>query len=219
MIGRALWNDQPYNAGDTQTITLVVAALLLGVAFMTEPTWWGEWGSWLIPTVAIGVAIAILVVALWSNFVRPRIRKLKLKKPCTAHFSTTAGERPTVIEVPKNETVDIQLRILPKIEYSEDRMRFGFIGDPNSRPRPISVLNKYVDVGRNRERSPATTDDFIDVKGNYHVLDPVLRTPGTEHTTGFVIETKAPGEYQAQLYFWGEGVEGKLANKLIVIVK
>jgi len=181
---------------------------------MTQPSWWDNWG-WL-------VSIGILVSILWVNFIAPCIRAFRMKKPYSAYFkSDDTNDKPTSTQIKVGSPVEIQIRTVAKLRYAESGLIFGFKGDPNKKPLPKSVINRFIAEGLRQSETPLTTDkQFIDYKGNYHIeySPPKVRTRGTTYAIGFLVQPQAPGTYEVFMTIFTDESEGKLSNKLYVEV-
>ena len=79
-----------------------------------------------------GISILLLV---WYNWGRARVRRWRLGKPFDLFFDFGGREKWSgELHVPPNKEVHIEFRLEPRISYEESELVFGFDGPEASRP-------------------------------------------------------------------------------------
>ncbi len=176
-----------------------------------------------VATLQIGLSLLVLLVLLWVNFGRNRLRHYRMRRPFDVYFKLGAdADAPTATEisVPAHSTEQIDIRIAPKLHFVQNEIIVGIGGDVESRPRLVAMNNPFVKRGKGTKGSPEDTGGhYTDYNDNYHIQERVDRTRGNKYALGFIVETRDPGAYPLTVKAMTDDGEGKAANQLIVRVK
>lgn len=199
-----------------QDIVLVGAAIVLaGLAMSTGQLW--------LTGVAVGLSASILAVQAWVNFIRPAIRKRKMKSPYSVSFKLgLSGDAPTAQEltVPAYSEAQIDLRILSHLSYAEHEITVGFEGQEDERPLIRYVSQKFVKVGLLKKRVPGIDEGhYVDYNDNYHIKTRAERLAGRHSALGFMVKTRKPGRYPISVEVATDAGEACSRNKPILIVE
>jgi hypothetical protein len=140
-----------------------------------------------------------------------RERKEKLKDPFEIHFliptvtdykvdyypQDNGIHLPDELVLPSNSEKDVMIRMVPRLDLVLNELRFGCIGEIESKPEPLYHFDPYVKEGLRRETHPKTDKNhYKDWKNYYHMEfqgkvchkdDPII--------TGLKMRTKAKGTF------------------------
>jgi hypothetical protein len=168
------------------------------------------------------ISAAALAAILWFQWGQHRVRAFRLHRAFHATLSPgTDGQQEALsIKVPAHtKEVLVQIRIRPRLTYRQIEILFGFDGDPNRRPLPVSVLNAFIQHGFNREQNPDKNQNhYIDHHNHYHIVQTVDRSPPNTQALGFVVQTREPGRYPIVLEVITEVGEARPYTKIQLIV-
>ena len=128
--------------------------------------------------IAPAIAVVALLFFIWINFIRPWRRRLRLKRPVEAHFTirdsrqslsgrdVSKGDPHLVrrLTLPANQTVKIELGLLPRIPIQVNQIVIG-CGHSADAPVVQRRIYQYVKSGAR----PSTKKDYKD-GGAYHAL-------------------------------------------------
>ncbi len=144
-----------------------------------------------------------------------------MRTPYDAYFRIDdSGKGPPEERVKPDSTVHIQVNREIKVTHLEHELIVGFDGDSESKPRIVSVENRFVKLGRIRACSPDTTDEhYIDVKDNYHIKRDQQLVRDNTYSSGFFVEIGAPGRYPMNIRSIHDTGEGKSKQQLVLIVE
>ena len=199
--------DGTAKSGGVLDASTYLAAILMLV--IMSPYW---------PVVSALGAVVVISILVWVHFGRPARRRRGMKHPCDVWFDLVDG--PAELTVPANSRVEIDFRIRPKLKYECRKMVFGFVGDKNKIPIPISVSNKFVARGKQREVSPDDDENhFVDVDHQYHQGVYRFHTPPDIYAQGYRVETREPGRYKIDFMFLTDEGEGTPSKDLFLVVK
>jgi hypothetical protein len=194
--------------------------LLLVVAGSVIVTTPAERYWWLAPSVA---AIAACLV-FWVNWCRPYLREQRMKRPFRALMvgpPRPIGDRMVnELTAPPDSEFSIQMSIVPRIDYEQHDVVFGFFGDQEHRPIPIRGFNEFIKTGKRRDQSPENNENhFIDENDNYHIRETRTLTKGNAYRAGYLVQTREPGCYPIRLEVITECGDGCSMNGLFLIVE
>jgi len=93
-------------------------------------------------------AAAVFAISIYAEFIRPQIRKYKLKSPCRAYFHIRElglGALSHIVQddrahnvrelvLPSNSIVEIEIAYVPLIEFRVEETVFGCEGHLDSKP-------------------------------------------------------------------------------------
>jgi len=171
-------------------------------------------------------AACALGVLVYVNFLRPLIRRRRLKKPCEMFFViTTSGRRilgyvqqdndnehlVNELVLPVNSTLVIEILLTPKMHFHSTELVIGMDGGASVEARPVinKYLNRFVAWGKGQEETPDTNPQhYRDHHGHYHTRSSMSYSVGTDRATGFEITTRQPGDFSVLAMFIGDEVEG-----------
>lgn len=110
------------------------------------------------------------------------------------------------------------MRVVPRVSFTESHFLFGFWGVEGC-PIPKRIENKFVEVGDRKRQAPGETDGhYIDHKGAYHIQSEQRRAKHKVKALGFVVQTRAPGEYPARVVFDNDYCDGAPRHPLTLKV-
>jgi hypothetical protein len=161
------------------------------------------------------------VAVVWFGWGQHRVRAVKLKRPFDAYlcYSPDDADEFWDLHVPANSHVMVQVRIRPTIAYRQAEIIFGFYGDREKRPRPWRVLNRFIQIGINRQQDPyKNPTNYIDNDNHYHIVTTADRSPGNTQTVEFVVETKQAGKFPVLLGVITDSSEAMARNDLHITV-
>ncbi|HEX2590766.1 MAG TPA: hypothetical protein VHL34_04700 [Rhizomicrobium sp.] len=174
----------------------------------------------------IGPAISAcsLAAVVWLNWGRQALRAQKLKKPVDAYLTAYAKAKEDSwareLHVPPGRTVQVQLRLKPRLTHQNHETIFGFSGPENDRPLPKMFRSEFIKTGIRQQQSPATNPDhYIDYNDCYHIREKSDRVVGNVYALGFEVDTRRPGRYPVILTFITETGEGLPTQPLTLVVE
>jgi hypothetical protein len=151
-----------------------------------------------------------LALTIWVNFVRPKLRLVKLKHPVEAHFTirdsrqsisdrdVSQGDshhvRRLVLPSMQKGGVLVEIGFWPRIALHVNQIVISFEGDFSSRPLILERTDHYVTSGAR----PSTARDHSAGHAYRAWVDNDWDT-GTHRVIGFKIKTKKPGLYPVHL--------------------
>jgi hypothetical protein len=171
----------------------------------------------------LGAAVSGLafLAVIWFQWGRDWVRTLRMRRPFTVHFTDPEGHNAFwEMYWPADSEVLVQLRIAPKLHYTQHELIFGFVGDQRTRPFPVSVINTFIKIGKHRTQSPKYDDGHsISHRDNYHIKETRQYTYPNVYTIGFLVRTRKPGRYPIRLEVITDCGEGKPVKELVFIVE
>ena len=180
----------------------------------------GENVPW--PMIGTFVSVAILLIALLVNFVKPWRRRRHLQCPCNVYFNIRAmadgelgyallddrGHLLQELLLPPDRLVEVEISYYPHIHYKQEELVFGCEGSTSDKPLPIERFTRYISEGKNRWRPGEDESDYISRTGAYHVRRSAARNVGTCYTVGYIVKTQKVGTYKATVSFLTDEIEG-----------
>jgi hypothetical protein len=190
---------------------------MVGIALAGATASMVEEGPW-----AIGGAVAagaMLALYVWLEIVRPLWRRHRLKTPCKAHFTIRNPRRslsgrdvsdgdPHLIKrlvVPANSVVDIELGILPRVEFFALEMVFGCTGGKENRPYIIEQTTSFKKTAVDDPRQRA---NYLDINQQFHIKIDRPYNIGSHFVTGLKLKTGPAGLYPVVVSFLTNEIEG-----------
>jgi len=183
---------------------------------------WGIVMSWEMKSgweVLAGItAAAVFAISIYAEFVRPQIRKHKLKSPCRAYFhirelglgalnhmvQDDRAHNVKELVLPSNSLVEIEIAYVPLIEFRVEETVFGCEGQLDSKPIVEEPITPFVAKGE----LPASPN-YWDRNGYYHYRSPNTgRSIGSCYTKGFKLKTQRAGTYKVMLGFMTNEIDG-----------
>lgn len=108
----------------------------------------------------------------------------------------------------------VELWIKPRINFTLSDQYFGCDGDISTKPRAVGYYNPFVLRGKIKKGSPETDPEhYVDHWLYYHIREERRLIDTEVYVWGFIIETREPGRYAANMFFHGE----KLGKATLVI--
>ena len=194
-----------------QLLSILALAVADGISVTTMTTDL-QWVGW-----ALSGTIIILIVGI--QIVRPIVRHLRLKRPFLAYFRGGGSDKNRELTVPANSPEHIQISRLISVTHDEHDLIVGFDGEVGKRPDIVGTENKFIALGLARTADPMTREShYIDDRGNYHIKEKRSLVCGHTYTTGYKIETKAPGRYPVKILTVTDTGEGRASKPLLLIV-
>src|SRR6266536_5695340 len=166
------------------------------------------------------LSLLVLLAYLLKEFAFPIIRRWRLRTPCDLFFVITSKEKyiltyaiqDEVLEhttrkliVPSNSEIYVQILLEPRLAFTASQYFFGFKGSPSTRPLVKRWFIHFRKEGI-KEGSPGNPPShYIDHHDLYHIKEPLDLPANDPFTTGFIVQTRGPGHYKAQLILYVEG--------------
>lgn len=187
-------------------------------------------GGW--QTAGAMASVLVLGFVVWEWVLYPLQRRIRLRRPCRAHFVIRELERvplPYVVQdsdmhqvrelvLPANSCVDIEIGYFPSIHFHEVAFIFACEGKEGDRPFAKERFTRFVKVGKSRWVPGTDATDTVDVHNYYHVSRDAPRNIGTHFVTGFRLQTLGAGIYSVTLTFLTDEVEG-VSKRLTIRVE
>jgi hypothetical protein len=186
---------------------------------------WSAIKTWQWPIVSAVLSATVVLLTVYTQIMRPRNRRRKLKQPFDAYFLITSLRFPLTyalqddkehfvkeLVVPPNTEVPIQIVLEPKVSFMQHELSFGCeenLADEN-KPSATEYFVPFVVKGLRGSGKPDKDHPghYIDYNGFYHVRENYLYTKDTR-VIGFKLQTKATGVYAAQIYTTTDDVRGR----------
>jgi hypothetical protein len=176
---------------------------------------------------ALAIAALGLFVAVWVQFIRPFIRRRKLRRPVDAYFTVRNTKRSISgrdaeqgdphwvhkLVLPSNQISEVEIGVMPRLEFYAKELIVGCKGAATERPEFIERADTFVESGAR----PSSDKDYRS-KGAYHRMVDKDYNVGTHHVAGFRLETKSAGRYPVTLSFVTNEIEGNF-DRLEIIVE
>lgn len=189
--------------------------------------------AWPWSMIAVIIGFGTFCMILYVNFIRPKLRRRKLRKPARAFFiipkmirqcdyaeqEMEEEHKVKQVVLPTNSEIVIHLVYTPRLVFQTKEVAFGcevLTGDPR-KPAPIEYDNPFILQGRNRVVPGPDNADYIDIDGNYHATQDKTWSVGTDRAYAFKMRTSGPGTYKAITTFSGDEREGKADDLTIRI--
>jgi hypothetical protein len=171
---------------------------------------------------AVAVSTAVLLIAIWVNFLKPYIRSLRMRRPFYAYFKgdrTADSKELTELTVPAQSEVVVNFRFHPRLSYVEHFFLFDLRGDDRTKPHPVSVLNEYVIEGALREQGPTMNENhFINYNHCYCIKGENHRIGGNVYAIGFKLKTQWSGKFDVHFELITDEGPAECANQLTLTV-
>jgi hypothetical protein len=157
-----------------------------------------------------------LCVAAHINFIKPAMRRRKLKNCVTAYFIVPSFPRSCSyarqdneehrlkeISLKPNAEVVIDLILLTNVSFAFSEIQVGFMGQLEDKPHMLKYTNKFIRSGKNHEVDPSNTDteDFIDINFSYHKIGDRSFSTDTTRSLAFTVKTNREGSYPLKIGF------------------
>jgi hypothetical protein len=188
-----------------------------------------------VPSQGISVLISLIVlsVIVYVNFVRPFIRRRKLKFPVEAWFVIPSKKHhgcdfavqdkqehlTKVAVVPRDSEVILDFRFKPRVFFSSSEITIGCEDEHDSAPVATEYFNRFVEKGDGKIVVPGPGNrHYIDKHGFYHYREtPRNWSSKTIGAMAFKFRTRRPGRYAIDIYFLGDEVEGKNSELIVQV--
>jgi hypothetical protein len=170
----------------------------------------GAQTNWPVASVCIGALI--LLVSIYINFMKPWWRNYRVKHPGKIHLLITAAHLADIhyakqndqehrikeLVLPAHREAYVQLLMpSPKITLHLTGLSFGFQGNNNEKPEPLKYAPLFMP---GRERIPKGPEgDQIDFHRYYQMKVDSWINQREPYTIGFLVQTKDPGAFRAEL--------------------
>jgi hypothetical protein len=162
----------------------------------------------------------VLAIVATNQVIKPVLWRLQMRRPYRAFFRVGDGTEPTTMRVRARSEVHIQVSRVAAATHLEQLFIVGFKGDAPDVPTMKRYENRFVAVGKAKSVEPEASDShYIDVKGNYHIKEPRTLVRGNHYSSGFVVETKGPGQFEMLIMAITELGERTPSNSLTLIVE
>lgn len=172
-------------------------------------------------------AFTVLAIAIWVNFVAPRLRNRQLRHPCKAYFhirELAKGKLSYVLQdddahhvkelvLPAFSVVEIEITYSPIIPFNVEETVFECGGDYESKPIVEEPLAPFVAKGEIPQGV-----SYWNRHGGYHYSSRYGgRAVGSWYVKGFKLRTKAPGTYKAWIGFLTDEIDGDATDLAIKV--
>jgi hypothetical protein len=166
----------------------------------------------------IGAVASILVLVLYIlvEFIRPRVRRYKLKRPCDVTFVIPSlkdahceyavlddeWHSTKEITVPPQSELYLELDLEPRLNFVESEFAFGCDGGNNLDTKPFAVeyVNRFVDRGKKGASPENDEDHYTDRDQYYHIKRDRQRSVGQHFVVGLIVKTRDVGQYRAEVW-------------------
>ncbi len=191
-------------------------------------------GPWTIGgAFAAGLAAA---VGIYSIFIQPRLRRLALRRPCTAWFEIARSSQRSVayalqdqrehsvyeLVLPEHSTFQIEILYKSEVSFTAANIYFGCGAqdyDLDRKPEITSVCYPFITEGITKETPKSHPEtNAIDRHKFYHLRRPKNIAKGETYSLGCEIHTREAGIYKFQIFFVSEEL-GTTQNKLFIRVE
>ncbi len=127
--------------------------------------------------------------------------------------------RAKTIVLQSNCSVIVDLVFEPSLFFTAAEMSFGCEGALLEKPYAIEYLNRFIEIGKGKNVIPGQGNrHVIDKYHYYHVKDdPKHFSVGSSYALAFKLKIGSPGTYIPRIFFFGDEVEGEIADLLIVV--
>jgi hypothetical protein len=115
------------------------------------------------------------------------------------------------ITVPANKDIHLELRLVPRLDFIESEFAFGCDGDAklSAKPFALETFSSFVDRGKAKKGNPESNDNhFTDRHQYYHIKRNEQRSVGQHYIAGFLVRTREPGIYTAEVEITNERRQG-----------
>jgi hypothetical protein len=194
---------------------------------------WSAVTAWPWSMVAAIFGIAAFSVLIWVNFIRPHLRRRRVRRPGNVFFIVPAKEHHgcdyaiqddcehhiSTIVLPANTVVTVDMIFQTSVYFNFAELSFGCDGVLTEKPYAIEYLNRFVEIGDGKNVIPGKGNKhYIDKYHYYHLRDePRHMSVGVTRALAFKIKTGAPGSYRAHVFFFGDEVEAEASNILMLV--
>jgi hypothetical protein len=168
---------------------------------------------------------AVLIFYLLVEFVRPYLRRRKLKRPCDVSFIIPPQRESQPCEyavlddewhsakeitVPPHTDIHLELRLIPRLNFTESEFAFGCDGDRNLNTKPIAFefFSSFIDKGKKVASPDDDQDHYTDRHGYYHIRRIRQRSVGQHYIVGLAVKTREVGLYNADVEVTTEEMHG-----------
>jgi hypothetical protein len=193
----------------------------------------GAISTWPWSMVSAFAAIAGLGILVYVNFLRPLLRRQKLKEPVEAHFLIPAKKHhgcdfarqdeeehvTKSITLPSNRDVIVDLRFKPRIFFSSSEIGLGCEGNREDIPYAFEYFNRFIEDGDGQRVTPGPGNrHYVDKHHYYHLRESTRYwSRGTSVSFAFNFRTHAPGRYPLMVSFIGDEIEGNNYELMIIV--
>jgi hypothetical protein len=179
--------------------------------------------TWPWPVISALFGAAAFFVVVYTQIVRPWIRRRRLKHPCRVYFAIPPlqhtklehilqddrGHEVAEIVLPSHKIVEVELIVCPIIAFHDGGISFGCDGSDEDKPVVVERFDRLVKIGKSRW-VPGEDDGYaIDRHGYIQIVTNRGRTKGSRIPLGFKLQTGRPGKYLAHIFFFTEEEVGK----------
>lgn len=202
--------------GDGAAGTLFLMIVASGAPMAGGEFWWLAAA---VGTVGVGIAV-------WINWVRPSLRRVRLKHPVKAHFTSrdnalsmsgrdVSDGDPHLIRcltTPANHTLEIELGFMTRIPFKTQEIVIGCKGDPATRPHFLRRTFSFQGGTR-----PVTNLDYIDPAGYFHIKTDKVYSVGAHFVIQMDLQTLSAGRYPVVVSFLTDEIEGNFEDLEILV--
>jgi len=176
--------------------------------------------------IAALISAAVLILYVAVEFVRPRLRRRKLRRPCNVTIVIPPERQSQPCEfaildddwhhtkeitVPPHATIHLEFCLKPRLDFTESEFAFGCDGDANLDTKPIALssFSSFIDKGKQKNGNPESDDNhYTDRHRYYHIIRTRQRSVGQDYIAGFLVATRDVGVCKADIEVTTEEVQG-----------
>jgi len=179
-------------------------------------------------------SVSVLGLYIFVEFIRPRMRRYKLKHPCDVTFVIPPQRTSQICEfavlddqwhftreitAPPHSDIHIELRLVPRLNFTQSEFAFGCDGDKNLDTKPFAVeyFNSFIDKGKKVASPESNEHHYTDRHQYYHITGNRQRSVGQHFIVGLVVRTREPGTYKADIETTTEEMQGM--HRLVIRVE
>jgi hypothetical protein len=174
-------------------------------------------------------ALAGLAILVWTEFIAPRIRRQRLKRPCDVRFVVRRRGHAKIdhllqddddhvldeLVLPSHSLVEVEVGFIPRVPLYVQEIVFGCDGDADNKPFIVEALDRFTEVGQSAWKA-GEGGHSRDIHKHWHVIRNKHYSVGSHRVITFRVQTGDAGVYRFQVGFFTDEVEGNAELKLRV---
>lgn len=165
-------------------------------------------------------SIIVLLILVYVEWIRPRLRDRKLKWPVKGHFtirqtpdSDIEPHHVQTLVLRSHSATEIEIGIHARTVFHAREVIFGFKGNRDAKPVVTGRARQFVKSGNLPDQTY-----YVDHADWCHAVIDRDFNRGTHIVMGFAVQTRQPGRYEVQLSFVTDEIEGNY-ERLAVLVE
>jgi hypothetical protein len=183
--------------------------------------------DWPWEMIAAFLSAAVLVLYLAVEFIRPHVRRRKLKRPCNVQFvihPTREGHSDYAIQddnwhfakeitLPPASDFHVEIMLRPRLNFVESEFAFGCSDDSpldaDKKPFATGYINSFIVRGKKSATPEEDENHYTDRHGFYHIRRSFAqRSVGQDFIVGLKLRTRAVGVFKVEVWLTTEEKQG-----------